>query len=515
MIYPIGIQSFKDIRRRGFVYVDKTALVYNLANTGKYYFLSRPRRFGKSLLVSTMEAYFLGKKELFEGLAMERVETEWKTYPVLRLDLNAREYVDEASLKVELNKHLVIWEKVYGAPSDQSLAPEERFYNLVLRIYEQTHEQVVFLVDEYDKPLLQAVDKPELQEAYRNTLKAFYTVLKSLDEYFRFAFLTGVTKFSHVSVFSDLNNLNDISMDADYVDLCGISEKELHAYFEEAIKLLATASKMTYKETCERLREQYDGYHFCEDTIGIYNPFSLLNTFLKKKFQDYWFKTGTPTFLVKLLQNNDYDLDELEGQVASIDTLNSVYTETTSPVAVLYQSGYLTIKGYDKEDDVYILGFPNQEVERGFVRALVPYYTGIKDQNRDAFFIQFAKDVRQGRPEDFMLRLQTVLASNDYRVAGDKELYFQNTLKLIFWMLGFKVDVERATSNGRIDVTIKTKDYIYVLELKLDGTAEDALQQIKDKQYARPFQMDSRKLYMIGVNFSSATRTIEKWLITS
>ncbi len=513
MKYPIGIQAFEKLRKEGYVYVDKTALVYQLVQQGTCYFLSRPRRFGKSLLVSTMEAYFLGKKELFEGLAMEQLETEWKAYPVLRLDLNAREYVDEASLKVELNKHLVIWEKVYGAPSDQSLAPEERFYNLVLRIYEQTHEQVVFLVDEYDKPLLQAVDKPELQEAYRNTLKAFYTVLKSLDEYFRFAFLTGVTKFSHVSVFSDLNNLEDISMQAAYVDVCGISEEELHTYFDTSIHELATANNKTYEETCEQLRKQYDGYHFRQDSVGIYNPFSLLNTFKTKDFQDYWFKTGTPTFLVKLLQKNDYDLDELEGQVASIDTLNSVYTETTSPVAILYQSGYLTIKDYDAEDDVYILGFPNQEVERGFARALVPYYIGIKDQNRDAFFIQFAKDVRQGRPEDFMLRLQTMLASNDYRVAGDKELYFQNTVKLIFWMLGFKVEVERATSNGRIDITIKTKDYVYVLELKLDGTAEDALQQIKDKQYARPFQLDNRKLYMIGVNFSSSTRTVEKWII--
>ncbi len=512
MIYPIGIQSFKDIRRRGFVYVDKTALVYNLANTGKYYFLSRPRRFGKSLLVSTMEAYFLGKKELFEGLAMERLEKEWKTYPVLRLDLNAERYETQEDLDIILNDILCKWEAIYGSsPSEQSFA--RRFSGIVQRAYEQTHEQVVFLVDEYDKPLLQTVDKPELQESYRNTLKAFYTVLKSQDEYFRFAFLTGVTKFSHVSVFSDLNNLEDISMQAAYVDVCGVSEKELHAYFDASIHELAAANGMTYEQACDQLREQYDGYHFRQDGVGIYNPFSLLNTFKTNEFQDYWFKTGTPTFLVKLLQNNDYDLDELEGQVASIDTLNSVYTETTSPVAVLYQSGYLTIKGYDKEDDVYILGFPNQEVERGFVRALVPYYTGIKDQNRDAFFIQFAKDVRQGRPEDFMLRLQTVLASNDYRVAGDKELYFQNTVKLIFWMLGFKVDVERVTSNGRIDVTIKTKDYIYVLELKLDGTAEDALQQIKDKQYARPFQMDSRKLYMIGVNFSSATRTIEKWLI--
>ncbi len=514
MKYPIGIQSFTDIRTNDYVYVDKTALVYQLVNTGKYYFLSRPRRFGKSLLVSTLEAYFLGKKELFKGLAIEKLETQWKKHPVFHIDLNMGDYVSEETLTDKLHGMITDWEQIYGQKPGR-IGLSDRFEGVIERAYEQTNEKVVILVDEYDKPLLEAIDNPALQTRYRSILGSIYGAVKSKDFYISFGLFTGVTKFRQVSVFSGFNNLNDISMDEDYADLCGISEKELHEYFEESIKVLATANNLTYEEACEKLREQYDGYHFCENTVGIYNPFSLLNTFLKKKFKDYWFKTATPSFLIKLMQKNDYNLDELEGMVASSDTLDTVFTETenANTVALLYQSGYLTIKDYDEEEDEYVLGFPNKEVERGFVSALVPYYAAIKEQDRVSFFSLLTKDVKQGRPDDFMQRLQTMLAANDYRVAGDKELYFQNTIRLIFWMLGFKVDVERATGNGRMDFIIKTKDYIYILEFKLDHTAEEALQQIKDKQYARPFQMDPRKLYLIGVNFSSETRTIEKWII--
>ncbi len=512
MKYPIGIQSFADLRDNDYVYVDKTALVYQLVTTNKYYFLSRPRRFGKSLLVSTLEAYFSGKKELFKGLAIEKQETEWKKHPVFHIDLNMGDYVSEEVLTNKLHAMISGWERLYGKePTEIGLS--DRFEGVIERAYAQTNEKVVILVDEYDKPLLEAIDNPALQTRYRSILGSIYGAVKSKDFYIRFGLFTGVTKFRQVSVFSGFNNLMDISMDERYVDICGISERELYSYFDGSIKELAHARKMSYEDTCNKLREQYDGYHFCEDTIGIYNPFSLLNTFDTKKFKDYWFKTATPSFLIKLMQKNDYNLDELEGTMASSDTLDSVFTAQASTVALLYQSGYLTIKNYDEEEEEYILGFPNKEVERGFVSALVPYYTAIKEQDRVSFFSQLTKDVKQGRPDDFIRRIQTMLAANDYRVAGDKELYFQNTIKLIFWMLGFKVDVERATSNGRMDFIIKTKDYIYILELKLDHTAEEALQQIKDKQYARPFQMDPRKLYLIGVNFSSETRTIEKWII--
>ena len=513
MKYPIGIQQFEKIRKGGFVYVDKTAQVYQLATQGCYYFLSRPRRFGKSLLISTMEAYFLGEKELFKGLALEQLETEWKRYPVLHLDLNARNYENEDSLRAELNKHLVSWEETYGLSALSTLAPEERFFNVIRRAFEQTGEPVVVLVDEYDKPLLSTIDNKPLHDAYLNTLKGFFSVLKSQDQYIRFAFLTGVSRFSHVSIFSDLNNLQDISMIPDYADICGISEKELHNYFGGPIHELASANGMTFGQACGKLREEYDGYHFYPNAMGIYNPFSLLNTFQYKLFQDYWFSTGTPTFLVKLLQQNDYDLKELKGLYVDGSALQSVDEEYTDPIPVLFQSGYLTIAGHDPEMG-YRLDFPNREVERGFFNFLLPYYASLLKSSVKSYLNRLTAAVRQGKPDDLLRTLQTMLAGKPYMLAGgDKEVHFQNTLYLIFTMLGYNVQVEQATSQGRMDVTIRTKDYVYILELKLDKSAEEALQQIKDNGYARPFQADPRKVFLIGVNFSSGTRTVEKWMV--
>ena len=512
MKYPIGIQSFPDIRERGFVYVDKTAFVYRMALMGKFYFLSRPRRFGKSLLISTMEAYFLGRKELFKGLAIEQLETEWKTYPVLHLDLNTGKYDKEADLDDFLNDSLAQWEQVYGS-SPTEVNAELRFKGIIRRAYEQTGEQVVVLVDEYDKPLLATIDNKPLHDAYRNTLKAFFSVLKTMDACIRLGFITGVSKFSHVSIFSDLNNLKDISMDPRYVDICGISEQDLHTCFDSSIHELADANGMTYEEACEKLRRQYDGYHFRENSIGVYNPFSLLNTFDSLVFNDYWFATGTPTFLVKLLQQYDYELHDLKGIYVDGDTLSSVDEEYNDPIPVLFQSGYLTISGYDSELG-YRLDFPNQEVERGFFRFLMPYYTSQHKSSVKGILNKMTAAVRGGRPDELLQVVQTMLAGRSYMVVGaDKEKDFQNTLYLIFTMLGYNVQVEQATSQGRIDITIQTKDYIYIIELKLDKTAEEALRQIKDNQYARPFQSDKRKLYLIGVNFSSETRTVEKWVV--
>ena len=512
MKYPIGIQNFKDIRMGGYVYVDKTALIYKLADLGKYYFLSRPRRFGKSLLISTLEAYFQGKKELFGGLALERLETEWKSYPVLHLDLNVDKYSTPDNLDQVLNEALAQWEKVYGSnPNEATLSL--RFKGIIRRAFEQTGKQVVVLVDEYDKPLLSTIDCKELHDAYRSTLKAFFGVLKSQDPYIRFAFLTGVSRFSHVSIFSDLNNLQDISMIPDYADICGISEKELHEYFEESLQELASANGMTYEQVCEKLRGQYDGYHFYPNSVGIYNPFSLLNTFQYKLFQDYWFRTGTPTFLVKLLQQNDYDLKALKGLYVDDSALQSVDEDYADPIPVLFQTGYLTFSGYDPEMG-YRLDFPNQEVERGFFNFLLPYYTSVLKSGVKSYLNKLTAAVRQGKPNDLLRTLQTMLAGKPYMLAGgDKEVHFQNTLYLIFTMLGYNVQVEQATSQGRMDVTIQTPDYVYIFELKLDKSAEEALQQIKNSQYARPFQTDSRKVFLIGANFSSATRTVEKWMV--
>ncbi len=512
MIYPIGIQDFESLRMDGYVYVDKTMHIHRLVTTGRYYFLSRPRRFGKSLLVSTMKAYFSGKRELFQGLAMEQLETLWTEYPVLHLDLNTGKYDREEELTSILNRHLKEWEALYGTDQDEATL-HDRFLGLVRRAYEKTGQRVVILVDEYDKPMLQAIGNDELQAAYRSTLKAFYSVLKTQDHYIKFAFLTGVTKFGKVSVFSDLNNLQDISMDKDYADICGISEQEIHTYFEQSLHELAAANGMTYNETCATLKQQYDGYHFEHDTIGIYNPFSLLNTLNKKQYKDYWFETGTPSFLVELMKRTDYPVADLQQEEVDTDVLNSIDSMSHNPIPVIYQSGYLTVKDYDPEFKLYRLGFPNKEVELGFIKYLLPFYTPVQP-GKSAFFVgQFVQDVRKGNAEQFMQRLQTFFDDSSYEIVGAMEKYFQNAMYLVFKMMGFYTEVERRSSRGRCDVVIQTDDYIYVMELKLDGSAQDALQQIEDKGYAKPYAMDGRQLFKIGVNFSTASRGIENWVI--
>ena len=512
MIYPIGIQDFEKLRTDGYVYVDKTALIYKLATTGSYYFLSRPRRFGKSLLLSTMEAYFRGTRELFKGLAIEHLEKDWKEYPILHIDLNSRRYENAESLRSELNKYLEIWERRYGDEfKDRAL--EERFFQIIAKAYEKTGQRVVILVDEYDKPMLQAIGDEALQDEYRNTLKAFYSVLKTQDRYIKFAFLTGVTKFGKVSVFSDLNNLEDISMLEPYADICGITEKEIHCMFDSEVALLAGKEGIEKDECYAKLKENYDGYHFRQNSEGVYNPFSLLNTLKSKCFGDYWFETGTPSFLVYLLKQADYNLNNLQEEMVSADILNSVDSMSKNPIPVIYQSGYLTIKDYDREFKIYRLGFPNKEVENGFIKYLLPLYTPIEENKSEFYVANFINDIRKGNPDGFMERLQSLFADSDYKITGKMEKYFQNSMYLIFKMMGFFTEVERTTSRGRMDIVMKTKDYIYVMELKLDGTADEALKQIDDKGYAEPFKSDGRQIYKIGVNFSSETRGIEEWKI--
>ena len=379
---PIGIQTFSDIRTQGYLYVDKTALVWQIANIGKPYFLSRPRRFGKSLLLSTFEAYFEGKKELFEGLAIEKLEDKWEKHPVLHLDLNAEKYDTIESLNAILSNQLTQWEAIYGKGEDETTL-STRFRGIIQRAYEKTGKGVVVLIDEYDKPLLQAIHNKELMESYRNLLKAFYGVLKSKDSCLRFAFLTGVTKFSQVSVFSDLNQLNDLSMDYDYGTICGITHQELIANFGPEIAQMARANGMTEEEVISQMTTQYDGYHFHPHAEGVYNPFSVLNAFFKKEFGNYWFQTGTPTFLVKLLQKADYDLRTLmDGVEASAITFSEYRVEEDNPIPLIYQSGYLTIKDFDKRFKTYTLGFPNDEVRYGFLNFLVPFYTPVSDDKK-------------------------------------------------------------------------------------------------------------------------------------
>ena len=510
--FPIGIQNFESLINDGYVYVDKTALVYRMATTGRYYFHSRPRRLGESQLLYTNEAYLIGKKELFKGLAIEKLEQKWEEHPILHLDLNTENYKEPDSLRRRLDSTLSYWEQLYGTRAVETSLPL-RFEGIVRRACEQTGHRVVILVDEYDKPMLQAIGNETLQAEYRNLLKAFYSVLKSQDRYIKLAFLTGVTKFGKVSVFSDLNNLNDISMDYRYMDICGITDKELHENFDGDVALLGERNGLTKEECYVKLKEQYDGYHFDYDTVGLYNPFSIFNTLSKLKFSDYWFETGTPSFLVYLLKHSNYRLDRITEEQVSGDLLNSIDSMSRNPIPVIYQSGYLTIKGYDDRFGIYRLGFPNKEVETGFIKYLVPFYTPVEEEKTGFLITNFIMDIERGEPDSFMQRLQSMFADTDYKIVGKMELYFQNAMYLVFKMLGFYTDVERTTSNGRIDVVLQTKDYIYVMELKLDGSADEALRQIEEKGYALPFAKDSRKLYKIGVNFSSEIRGIVEWKI--
>ena len=510
MKYPIGIQNFEKIRREGYVYVDKTALIYKLVNEGSYYFLSRPRRFGKSLLLSTVEAYLSGKRELFKGLAIEQLEKDWTAYPIMHLDLNTDRYNTADVLKDRLNLFLSHWERDYGRDLNE-VTLSQRFEGVIQRVYEKSGRGVVILVDEYDKPMLQAIGNDELQDEYRGILKSFYGALKSKDACIKFALLTGVTKFGKVSVFSDLNNLIDLSMDERYQTICGLTEEEIHHYFDESVRELAKRINMSYEDTFARLERDYDGYHFVANGEGVYNPFSLLNTLSREKFGRYWFETGTPSYLVTVMKQDNYPLPDLTQEQVTGDFLNSIDSMSKNPIPLIYQSGYLTIKSYDERFGFYTLGFPNKEVEEGFTDYLLPFYTNIR-QGESAFFIgNFVNDLERGNVDDFMQRMETMLSDTDYQIVGDSELYFQNAFYLICRMLGFYTEVERETSNGRMDMTIQTKDYIYIFEFKLDGSVEDALRQIDEKGYAKPFAMDSRKLIKVGINFSLEKRCIERW----
>ena len=511
MKYPIGIQNFESLREDGYVYVDKTERIHQLVTNGKYYFLSRPRRFGKSLLVSTLRAYFEGKKELFNGLAMARLEQEWKKTPVLCLDLNVGVYDSYEGLLETLGHNLTMWEKLYGIDK-VSNDVAQRFNNIIMNVAASTGERVVILVDEYDKPLLQTIDNDQLQNRYRTLLKGFYGNLKTCDEYIRFALLTGVTKFSHVSIFSDLNNLTDISLDGRYADLCGITSEELHHCFAPDIQALADKEGVTSDEMMNQLRQMYDGYHFSKEmTADMYNPFSLLNALNSHNIDNYWFSTGTPTFLIKLLQQYDYPLQQFSTGDVTVKTLSSKESVTDEPLALFYQTGYLTIKGYDREFGSYRLGFPNREVEESFLNFLLPRYVG-GTENRSSFFIEnFVRDLRKGDINGFMERMKSFFADTPYELIKDVENHYQNVMFTICRLMGYYTVAEYRTSRGRIDMVVKASDYNYVFEFKFDKSAKDALGQIDTKEYLLPFATEGKQLIKVGVNFSKETRNIDDY----
>lgn len=493
--------------------MDKTAEIYKLAKEGRYYFLSRPRRFGKSLLVSTMEAYFSGRKELFSGLAIEKLEAEWKQHPVLHLDLSGVSYTDESVLERVLSDKLAKWETLYGAVNTSDILGL-RFKEVIEAAYNKTGNQVAILIDEYDKPIIDNLGNEPTLSHLRSTLQGFYSVMKSMDARIRFGFLTGVTKIGKMSVFSGLNNLNDISMIPDYVDICGVSETELHEYFDESISELSSANEMSKEECYVKLKSMYDGYHFCEDSIGIYNPFSLLNTFQNKKFREYWFETGTPGFLVEVMRKTSFDVTTLENQTVDSTLMSNADAIFENPVPYLFQSGYLTITGYNDMFRLYQLGFPNQEVKNGFLNCLLKYYVPMSpDMSGTTLIYQLWHSITEGNPKSFMQILSSLFANTSYQIQGETEKDFQYAMYIISALLGEYVQVERTTNNGRIDLIIQTKEFIYIFELKVNADADVALRQIDEKGYARPFEGDSRKLFKIGVNFSTATRRIEDWKI--
>ena len=507
------MQSFESIRKNDYLYVDKTKHIYNLVNSSRYYFLSRPRRFGKSLFLSTLEAYFLGQKELFKGLYIETVEKQWTEYPVIYLDLNSGIYTTEEELYRVLNYPMQRLEQKYSIDvKEPSLSV--RLKNIVLTAFEQTGKQVVILVDEYDKPLISTLDNEELHNKYKTILKGVYSILKECDEYIRFGFLTGVTKFSKISLFSDLNNLMDISLDENYTDICGITEEEIKTNFKEHLQAFAEKENTTKEDILSQLKAMYDGYHFSKNTdVDIYNPFSLINSLTRREFENYWFQTGTPTFLIKLLQENNYDLKDLsEGKITAKD-LTSKESMMNAPVALFYQSGYLTIKDYNKKSGAYKLGYPNKEVEESFLDFLLPKYMHTNENASFSYVEKMYENLENGEIEDFLKTMKTFFASVPYDLIKDTENHYQTVIFIICKLIGFIVEAEYKIVNGRIDMIVRTDNFLYLFEFKFDKSAEEALQQIDSKDYPLAFQQDERKLYKIGVNFSSQTKNIDKYII--
>ena len=525
---PLGVQSFKDLREKNFLYVDKTKYLFRLVNNGKVYFLSRPRRFGKSLFLSALAAYFLGQKELFKGLYIEKAEEElavqenraaWQEYPVLYFDFNTGQYDTIESLISRIELFLSPLEKKYAITSAQGdLA--QRLEEIIKQIYETTHKQVIILVDEYDKPLLQTMGvHEELNEKYRTILKAFYSVIKTCDQYIRFAFLTGVTKFSKISIFSDLNNLRDISMEKQYADLCGITQTELETNFQPDIQVLADEQDLTYQEALAALKQWYDGYLFHPAGEGMYNPFSLLSAFVKKEIKSYWFSTGTPTFLVNYLKETHYYIPDLDGSVElDEDGLQTYRAVAQDALPILFQAGYLTIKTYIPEARMYRLGFPNNEVRYGFLKNVLPAYSGLPFVETGKSVWKFVEDIRAGNVEGVMERLKSIIsgiAYDNFTAENLKlrEQNYQTAVYLVFTLMGQFVQTEVHSAKGRADCVVTTADSVYIFEFKLsgNGTAEDALNQIKKNRYTEQHKADGKKTVLIGSSFDEEKRTIKEW----
>ena len=512
-LYPIGIQTFSEIQEGNYLYIDKTEYVYRMTHSSsKYMFLSRPRRFGKSLLTSTLHSYFSGRKELFHGLAIEKLEKEWVEYPVLHFDLSMAKHVDKEGLESLLDFMLAEHERMFSIDTVSENA-NLRLTNLIKRIYEQTGKKVAVLIDEYDAPLLDVVHEHENLGILRNIMRNFYSPLKACDPYLRYVFLTGITKFSQLSIFSELNNIKNISMDEPYAAICGITEDEMLIQMREDIDNLAIKMEISSEEVVQKLKENYDGYHFTYPSPDIYNPFSLLNAFADGKFNSYWFGSGTPTYLIKMLEKFGVEPSEIGNNKTTVEDFDAPTERMTSILPLLYQSGYITIKNYDKELDLYTLDVPNKEVRIGLMKSLLPHYVGSKAPEASTTVAYLSRDIRNGDMDAALGRLQTFLSTIPQCDNTKYEGHYQQMLYIIFSLLGYYVDVEVRTPRGRVDVVLRTQTTLYVMELKLDKNVDKAMEQIDLKNYPERFALCGLPVVKVAVSFDSERCTIGGWEI--
>lgn len=512
-LYPIGIQTFSKIREGNYLYIDKTEYVYRMTHSASsYMFLSRPRRFGKSLLTSTLHSYFSGRKEQFHGLAMEKLEKEWTEYPVLHFDMSTAKHADSEQLLQELNLKLYGYEQIYGR-LEEEVNPNQRLMGLIKRAYEQTGKKVVVLIDEYDAPLLDVVHERENLDVLRNIMRNFYSPLKACDPYLRYVFLTGITKFSQLSIFSELNNIKNISMDEPYAAICGISEDEIRLQMKDDLGGLAKKLEITPEEALMKLKENYDGYHFTSPSPDIYNPFSLLNAFADGKFGSYWFGSGTPTYLVKMLDKFGVKPSEIGRRQLKSSVFDAPTETMTDAVPLLYQSGYITIKDYNKMLDLYTLDIPNKEVRLGLMESLLPYYVNNKTPEATTMVAYLFYDIQNGDMDAALHRLQEFLSTIPYCDNTRFEGHYQQVFYIIFSLLGYYVDVEVRTPRGRVDIVLRTKTTLYVMELNLDKSAGEAMEQIDLKNYPERFALCGLPVVKVAVSFDSERCTIGDWEI--
>ncbi len=513
--YPIGIQSFSEIITGGYAYVDKTMFVRKMIDTGKYYFLSRPRRFGKSLFLTTLQAYFEGKRELFKGLALDTDDIDWTPRSVIKFSFNTVRATAKENLDKYLDTILSFYEEKYEASNQGDYS--DRFATILRVAHEKTGQKVAVLVDEYDSPLLDTLEteQSELNTYYRKTLKSLFTVLKPCDEHISFVFVTGISRFSHTSLFSGANHLDDISLMEDYDSICGVTETELLNYFHPGIKSLSEKLKVSENAAFSLLKENYDGYHFSETCDDIYNPYSLIRALKYRKISNYWFQSGTPSFLISILKWDDFYIPSLDCIETMENDLSAKESYMLNPVSLLYESGYVTIKGYEEEMQIYTLGLPNLEVAKSFTEALLPIYSGYDQEKTNEIFIKMRKYVINGEPLLFMEELKTFLHGNPYGLTelDKRERYFQSCLFLMLRALGFTPQAELQTCNGRMDMMMQTRRFIYIFELKTDGSPKEAIDQINEKGYHLPFISSGKQIFKIGANYSSTTNNIDSWLI--